>query len=238
MEHQTSGGEGVGCCGVERVADDRMIEAEGRGAMETQLVGATRERMKGEEGAVAVATNDTIARQRCLARLPADHLARTIVGIGTDREVDDTTFGGENALDPREVLLADGVSAEQRLHGRVGIDVLGSHQDTGSGLIETMHHPKEWQLGMLRAEPTLDIEQRLVLGRNREDIVGFVDNDERRVLVDDVDGFMLRHSALGSRNIEHEAEDGATLLDAARIEHTMHTMQLMGTNAGAINHLG
>ena len=100
-----------------------------------------------------------------------------------------------------------------------------------------MHYLDKRMFGTLRQKPALDIEQRLVFGRSRQYILWFIDNDDRRVFVDDVDVFLFGHPSFGRRSAEHIAEYRAALLDAARIELQMHAMQLMHAIAAAVGHL-
>ena len=94
MEHETRGRL---LRTIESVADHGMTQAERGGGMETELMGASGQRVEGYQGAGSLSVYilyDLIAGEGSFAKLPIDHLTGTVIWIGADGEADGATERG------------------------------------------------------------------------------------------------------------------------------------------------
>ena len=77
MEHEPFGG-----LAVEAVADDGIAQAEGMGAVDTELMRAARYRSQLNEGMTVPVLNHAVMRLGLLAVLSVHHLARPVIEVG------------------------------------------------------------------------------------------------------------------------------------------------------------
>ena len=218
VEHESGGWK---LCPIEGVANDGVIETEGRGRMQSELVGATREGEQFDESCFFVSGKDVESGDGLLAELPIDHLSGTVVGIGAEGEREDAARGGEGTLQKGDVSFADGLLLEGLLQDFVRLGILGCKEEARRGLIQTMdQHEGKAARWITLLKPLLDIGQGGVLGGDAQHAGWFVEHDDVLVLINQGGGGIVRDGAFfrfGSA-LRHVGQQRTAFLDATGIE--------------------
>ena len=101
--------------------------------MNTKLMGATRERIEGNESLIGwnrliapLALDDLVIGDGFLSELMIDHLARTIVGIDRQGEGDDSATTFQFPFEPCKVTLLQGLFDKHLIQQLEGLSILCS----------------------------------------------------------------------------------------------------------------
>ena len=141
--------------------------------MNTKLMGATRERIEGNESLICwnricspLAIDDLVKGDGFLSELMINHLARTIVGIDRQGEGDDSTSTFQFSLEPRKVTLLQGFFDKHLIQQLEGLSILCSYEYATCGLVEAMNKHRAFDQGIYLMEKVFNIGLRKVFGRN------------------------------------------------------------------------
>ena len=174
--------EPLGRCPVEGVTHDGAVQSQRMGGVYAELVGASRLRIEGNEGApVSSSFQDFIIGDGWFSMCQVCYLPGTVVRVGAQGEADASPVVGDQPVQQGDVPLADEALLELPLQASVCFLVLRDEQQAGCIHVQPVYSQG---LGVARLHQGLDGGGGFLAGHG-EEAGGLVYHQQGFVFVDD-----------------------------------------------------